>query len=132
MIGAIRESNGEMLYFLDNVQVTKEMYDAYFPSKLFEVKVRYTKEEIEEFVKAGTAIEITPEMKKRLPKGYPIKSVALAVHSTQVKEAMEDAAKKGVPTEFTRDGRPILRDASHRRRYLKAYGFIDRNSYNGY
>lgn len=132
MRGVIRDMDGETCYFLDDVQVTKEMYDAYFPSKLFAVPVRYTKEEIEEFVKAGTASEITPEMKKRLPKGYPIKSVALAVHSSQVREAMEDAMKRGVPTMFTPSGRPILRDAAHRKAYLKAYGFHDRNSYNGY
>ena len=132
MKGMIREENGETLYYLDGVQVTKEMYDAYFPSKLFAVPVRYTKEEIAEFVEAGTAAEITPEMKKRLPKGYPIKSVAMAVHSTQVAEAREHDRKLGVPTDYTRDGRPIWTDAAHRRRWLRANGYHDRNSYLGH
>lgn len=64
--------------------------------------------------------------------GWPIVSDALAVHADQVQEAIADAAKKGVPTEFRKDGRPVLRDRAHRKAYLKAYGFIDRNSFTGY
>lgn len=64
--------------------------------------------------------------------GYPIKSVGLAVHPDQVKEAQEHSKKLGVPTEFTKDGRAILRDASHRKAYLKAYNMMDRNSFTGY
>lgn len=56
------------------------------------------------------------------------KSVALAVHPSQVKEATEDATAKGVPTDFTEDGRPVFRDRDHRRRYHKAYGFYDRDA----
>lgn len=61
--------------------------------------------------------------------GYPIKSTALAVHPDQVQEAQEHSVKMGCPTEFTKDGRAVLRDASHRRDYLKRYGFHDRNSF---
>lgn len=132
MIGAIREMAGEMCYFLDDVQVTKEMYDAYFPSKLFPTPIRYTKEEIEEMVRLGEAAEITPEMKKRLPKGYPIRSMSMAVHTTQIKEAMEHDRKLGVPTNYSRNGEPIWTDAAHRKRFMKAHKLIDRNSYNGY
>lgn len=58
-------------------------------------------------------------------KGWPITSVALAVHPRQVAEAKRDALAKGVPTEFTSDGSPVLVDRAHRKRYLKAYGFRD-------
>jgi hypothetical protein len=58
----------------------------------------------------------------------PITSDALSVHPKQVKEAMEDAAKKGVPTDFLPDGRPILRTRQHRAEYLKAYGYYDRDA----
>jgi hypothetical protein len=57
----------------------------------------------------------------------PIVSDALAVHPDQVEEATQDAIAKGVPTEFLPDGRPILTSRSHRRDYLRAYGFHDRN-----
>lgn len=110
MIGVIRKVKGQRTYWIDGKEVSEKEFDR----RMDRVRVGHP---------------ITGRAAKR---GYPIKSVALAVHSTQVKEASEDAAKKGVPTEFTRDGRPILRDASHRRRYLKAYGFHDRNSYYGY
>lgn len=56
------------------------------------------------------------------------KSVALAVHPSQVREAVEDAQKKGVPTDFTPDGRPVFRDRDHRKRYHQAYGFFDRDA----
>ncbi len=65
--------------------------------------------------------------------GWPILSDALAVHRKRIPEAEESARKRGVPTEFVKkDGRPIFRDRSHRRAYLKAYKYIDLNSYNGY
>ena len=56
----------------------------------------------------------------------PIVSDALAVHPDQVAEATEHAKKMGVPTDFQPDGRPILTSRSHRRAYLKTYGFHDR------
>lgn len=57
----------------------------------------------------------------------PLLSDALAVHPSQVKEAYEDSVKKGVPTEFLADGRAVLRSREHRRKYLKAYGFYDKD-----
>lgn len=56
----------------------------------------------------------------------PLKSDGMAVHPSQIKEATEDALKKGVATEFTRDGRPILRTRQHRKDYMQAYGFFDK------
>ncbi len=58
----------------------------------------------------------------------PLVSDALAVHPRQIAEARADAAKKGVPTDFMPDGRPILRTRQHRAAYLKAYGFFDRSA----
>lgn len=53
----------------------------------------------------------------------PIKSDALAVHPKQVAEAREDAKRKGVPTEFTQDGRPLFTSSRHFREYARKYGF---------
>jgi len=56
----------------------------------------------------------------------PIKSDALAVHPRQVKEATEDAKKKGVPVDFMPDGRPVFTSRTQRKRYMLAYGFYDK------
>lgn len=115
MIAVIRRQRGKTTYWVDGTEVGKAEFD------------RQTTPP----VTLAEGISGKAD-KKRRRRGYPIKSVALAVHSSQVGEAQADAVKKGVPTEFTPGGRPILRDASHRRKYLKAYGFVDRNSYTGY
>jgi hypothetical protein len=58
----------------------------------------------------------------------PIESDALGVHPSQINEAREDAIKKGVPTDFTPTGEPILRTREHRKKYMQAYGFYDRDA----
>lgn len=61
------------------------------------------------------------------PGNWPMKSEAMAVHPDQIGEAVADAAKKGVPTEFDREGRPIWTSPGHRKRFCEAYGAYDRN-----
>lgn len=91
-------------YYIDGREVTKAEFDIAFPDQ----PLRHD-------ALVGTAWS------------RPIVSDALAVHPRQVQEAMASAAAKGVPTEFLPDGRPILRDRAHRKAYLKAYNFHDRN-----
>ena len=55
----------------------------------------------------------------------PNESHALKVHPRQVPEAVADAVRKGVPTEFTKDGRPRFTSREHQKRYLKAYGYVN-------
>jgi hypothetical protein len=62
-----------------------------------------------------------------LKRGWPLLSEGAAVHPTQVQEAQDSAARKGVPTEFTKDGRAVFRNRQHRKEYLRAYGFHDRD-----
>lgn len=57
----------------------------------------------------------------------PKASDALAVHPDQVAEAVESAKRKGVPTEFLPDGRPVIRSRAHQKAYLKAYGFHNKD-----
>ncbi len=97
MKGVIR---GEK-YYIDGREVSKAEFDEAFPD-------------------IGAGVNSPCHFK-------PIVSDALAVHPKQVQEATEDAKRKGVPTEFLPDGRPILRTRGHRRAYLRAYGFHDRN-----
>lgn len=61
------------------------------------------------------------------PWARPLASDALAVHPKQIKEAVEDARKKGVALDFDKHGRPLFRDRNHRKRYCKAYGIFDRD-----
>lgn len=64
--------------------------------------------------------------KKRQGWQRPLESDALAVHPDLRDEATKDAKYKGVPTEFNGDGCPIFTSEVHKRKYLKAYGYMDR------
>jgi hypothetical protein len=64
--------------------------------------------------------------------GWPLLSDAMAVHPLDIQEAMDDARRKGVPTNFDpEDGRAEFRDRGHRRDYLRAYGKHDRDACYG-
>lgn len=101
MRGVIRGSGDRTTYHIDGKEVTKAEFLIAFPDK-----------------------PVGPEAMVQFK---PIVSDALAVHPRQVQEATEDAARKGVPTEFLSDGRPILRTRAHRKAYLRAYGFHDKH-----
>lgn len=59
---------------------------------------------------------------------WPMESEALAVNADQVRDAIGDAGKMGVPTDFNlKTGAPIFTSRGHRRRYCEVYGFYDRN-----
>lgn len=107
MRGVIRGFGAKANYWIDGREVTKDAFDRAFPP---------VKEEPGEH--AGSSLV-----------GFkPIQSEALAVHPRQVAGAREDAIKKGVPTDFLPDGRPVLRTRQHRAEYLRAYGFFDRDA----
>ncbi len=55
-------------------------------------------------------------------------SDALAVHPDQISDAEKDAAVKGVQTDFDKEGRPIFRSRQHRSKYLRAYGYYDKDA----
>jgi hypothetical protein len=88
-------------YFLDGREVSKELFDQFFPD-----------------------LPLGPQQVCFFP---PLASDAMAVHPHQVEEAREDAKRKGVPVDFLPDGRPVFTSRQQRRRYLRAYGFKDRN-----
>ena len=56
---------------------------------------------------------------------WPMKSKALAVHPTQIREYSEFAEKHGVPTEFDPMGRPEFRSKGHRKKYCELVGATD-------
>jgi len=60
---------------------------------------------------------------------WPMRSDAAGVHPSQAGEAHSHSVSIGVPTQFdSRTGQAIFTDRSHRKRYLAARGFIDRNA----
>jgi hypothetical protein len=61
--------------------------------------------------------------------GWPLECVASGVHPSQANELREFYKKAGVPTDVTSDGNPVYRDATHRKKALKARGFSDRSAY---
>jgi hypothetical protein len=61
--------------------------------------------------------------------GWPMECVASGVNAAQAGELRDHLASKGVPTEISRDGNPIYRDAKHRKKALKARGMFDRQSF---
>lgn len=69
--------------------------------------------------------------RKPLPRScsaWPMKSDALGVLPEQIPEAMEEARRHGVPTEFDpHTGEAILTSPGHRKRYAEMYGIYDRN-----
>lgn len=89
-------------YLIDGQEVTEAAYNAAFPSKPM----------------GCFATES--------PRGWPIASDALACLPNQVQEMEAAAVKAGVPTEFLRDGRPLMRSGKHFREYCKKHGYVHR------
>jgi len=101
----IETTGGVTRYFLSRREVSEAEYRAVYPE---------------------------PECGGGVPGGHglgcwPMASDAAAVHPSRVEEARESARAKGVPTDFDQHGRPVFRDRGHRRAYLRAYGYHDRD-----
>lgn len=62
---------------------------------------------------------------------WPMKSEAMGCHPSQVGEAMAEAAKRGVPTEFTATGEAIFTSKAHRKLYCESHGYFDRDASYG-
>ena len=58
---------------------------------------------------------------------WPMYSEAAGVHPSQIAETRETAAKRGVPTDFTSDGRVIFTSRKHRKEFCEKFGMYDRN-----
>ena len=59
---------------------------------------------------------------------YPKLSKSAAVHKSQVKEAIEEARKRGVPTDYAATGEPVFTSRAHQKRFTKAHGM---HNYDG-
>jgi len=81
-------------------------------------------------VKRNFAAEVYTKTMPPGAKCWPMECVASGVNANQAGELQEHLKKKGVPTDVTKSGNPIYRDAKHRKRALAARGLVDRASYD--
>jgi hypothetical protein len=61
--------------------------------------------------------------------GWPLTCMASGVNPEQAGELRKFYADHGVPTEVTKDGNPVYRNAAHRKKALKARGLHDNSSF---
>lgn len=61
----------------------------------------------------------------------PKESLALKVHRKQVPAAIARAKLMGVPTSYTKDGRPIITSRHHQKQLLKLDGFFNQDASYG-
>lgn len=59
--------------------------------------------------------------------GYPRLSSSMGVHRTQVGEAKALDAARGVPTDYTPDGRPEFRTRGHQKAWCRAHGVTNQD-----
>lgn len=59
---------------------------------------------------------------------YPMASCALGGHPDDIPAMVARDIKAGVPTEYDKDGDPILRDKKHRKDYCRSRNIHDRNA----
>ncbi len=62
------------------------------------------------------------------PACWPLHSDAFGVLPSQIREASENAAKAGVPTNFDSQGCAIFTDRNHMLKYYKYMGQFDRTA----
>lgn len=62
-----------------------------------------------------------------LPSCWPMKSDALAVHPSQIKQANERNRRNGVNVTYAKNGQAIIPDRKERKKLLKLEGFRDNN-----
>lgn len=103
MKGVIRWKRGKKVYLLDGREVTEHVFLEAFPDKPIGLPMTETQA------------------------AWPILSDAVGIHPDQVDEAREECKRLGVPTDFKDDGRVVFTSRAHRKEYLRAHGYYDRN-----
>lgn len=61
--------------------------------------------------------------------GWPMTCVGSGVNADQADDLRQHLKSRGVPTDVTEHGDPVYRDANHRKKALKARGFMDKAAY---
>lgn len=61
---------------------------------------------------------------------WPMTCYASGVNASDAQQLRDYFTKAGVPTEVTKEGDPIYRNAVHRKKALKCRGIFDKSSFN--
>ena len=62
--------------------------------------------------------------------GWPMTCYASGVHASDAQSLRDHFTKAGVPTEVTKEGDPVYKNAIHRKKALKCRGYVDKSSFN--
>ena len=79
--------------------------------------------------KTGNVVSSLPPRERAVDPWTNHVSWAAGVHPDDRETAMKDAAAKGVTTHFDEDGNPHFTSAKHQRRFCRAYGMVNKQSY---
>ena len=101
------KSNGEILYFLNGEEVSREEYEAAFPSRFKDLQT--------DGVQRGF----------HTASCWPMASEAMAVSPKDIEKAMAQDKLHGVRTDYNGLGQPIYESREHRKQHLKLHGFHD-------
>jgi len=104
-------SRGKKSYFADDKPVSKAEFDRLFPTK------------IEDLIRTQTPINTLMNTSA----AWPRNSDALGCHPNQKEAAQAESIRLGVPTEYTSDGKAVLRDGAHQRDFMKALKMHNRD-----
>jgi len=104
----------------------------FYPSELGEGKGVAIRDYGAEGVTGTVVGTLNPTRANQKPKRpWPMQPcVASGVHPNQAQELRDYLAKRGCPTEVTKDGDPIYTSAAHRKKALKIRGFYDKASFD--
>lgn len=67
------------------------------------------------------------DLVERCRHNNPQPSEGVAVHPDLIQQTKELARYRGVSTDFDKEGRPLFESRAHKKRYLKEFGFVNRD-----
>lgn len=130
-------AEGERTCYVDGYGVPPNVFDTLLPSLMFPVKTGLTEVQ---------ALAILRRIKDETPKpetykgpmfgtaitgAKPLKSDALACHTSQIPAIVARNKKHGINVRYDRAGRPVFTDAGQRRALMKLEKVRQQNSYYG-
>lgn len=113
-------------FFLDGVPITEAEYRSGKVPEDFEARRRVAQQE------RIAQQKKVPMCATAISTAKPLKSDALAIHSSQREKIMARNKRHGINVEYDRQGRPVFTDAGQRKKLCKLEGVRQLNSYYGY
>lgn len=139
----IYANDGRAVYLVDDIEVPQAVYETLRPSLMFPAKTGLTEAEALVILDGLRVVNITTREPHKGPYiqtgiGYakPLKSDALAVHTSQIPAVVARNKKHGLNgLRYDRAGRPVFTDGAQRKRLMKVESevmgkqIVDRSSY---